>query len=99
MEFTRQLGVMAILVTGTLWLQSAGMAFLIHWARSFIARGIRGLDPMDVGCPHDPFRDCDGCLARSANSPVGRLLSMAMSSIMGVLLLFFGHQLFDCWLW
>src|SRR6266566_2256688 len=45
MEFTRQLGVAAILVTGTLWLQSAGMAFLIQWARSFIARGIRGLGP------------------------------------------------------
>ncbi len=45
MEFTRQLGVAVILVTGTLWLQSAGMAFLIHWARTFIARGIRGLGP------------------------------------------------------
>jgi len=45
MEFTRQAGVAVILVTGTLWLQSAGMAFLIHWARTFIARGIRGLGP------------------------------------------------------
>jgi voltage-gated potassium channel len=45
MEFTRQLGVAVILVAGTLSLQSAGMAFLIHWARSFIARGIRGLGP------------------------------------------------------
>jgi len=45
MEFTRQLGLAAIRVAGTLWLQSAGMAFLIHWARSFIARGIRGLGP------------------------------------------------------
>jgi voltage-gated potassium channel len=45
MEFTRQLGAAAILVIGTLCLQSAGMAFLIHWARTFIARGIRGLGP------------------------------------------------------
>jgi voltage-gated potassium channel len=45
MEFTRQAGVAVILITATLWLQSAGMAFLIHWARSFIARGIRGLGP------------------------------------------------------
>src|SRR5260370_34988585 len=45
MEFTRQAGVAVLLITATLWLQSAGMAFLIHWARSFIARGIRGLDP------------------------------------------------------
>ena len=45
MEFTRQLGVATILITVTLGLQSAGMAFLIHWARSFIARGIRGLGP------------------------------------------------------
>src|SRR6266567_561185 len=45
MEFTRQAGVAVVLVIGTLWLQSAGMAFLIHWARTFIARGIRGLGP------------------------------------------------------
>src|SRR5713101_4422853 len=45
MEFTRQAGVAVLLITATLWLQSAGMAFLIHWARSFIARGIRGLGP------------------------------------------------------
>jgi hypothetical protein len=45
MEFTRQLGVATILITMTLGLQSAGMALLIHWARSFIARGIRGLGP------------------------------------------------------
>jgi voltage-gated potassium channel len=45
MEFIRQLGLAAILVAGTLLLQSAGMALLIHWARSFIARGIRGLGP------------------------------------------------------
>jgi len=45
MEFIRQAGVAVILVTGTLWLQSAGMAFLIHWARTFIARGIKGLGP------------------------------------------------------
>jgi len=59
MEFTRQLGVAVILVTGTLWLQSA------EWpssslARTFIARGIRGLGPWMSVVP-DPLHDGDGC--------------------------------------
>jgi voltage-gated potassium channel len=45
MGFARQAGTAAILVALTLWLQSAGMALLIHWARAIIARGIRSLNP------------------------------------------------------
>jgi len=60
--------------------------------------GNQGTRSVDVGCPHDPLHDRDGCLAHSANSIVGRLLSLAISSIMGVRVLFFGHQLLDRWI-
>jgi voltage-gated potassium channel len=43
MGFTRQAGVAIVLVTATLWLQCAGMAVLIHWARASIGRGVRAL--------------------------------------------------------
>jgi voltage-gated potassium channel len=45
MGFTRQAGSAVVLVVLTLWLQSAGMAILIHLARTYIARGIRSLSP------------------------------------------------------
>jgi voltage-gated potassium channel len=41
MSFVREAGSAAVLVTLTLWLQSAGMATLIHWGRSHLARAIQ----------------------------------------------------------
>jgi len=49
MNFARQAGAAAVLVAATLWLQSAGMAVLIHWARACIARGLRDLGPWHAG--------------------------------------------------
>jgi voltage-gated potassium channel len=43
MTFASQASAAAILVIATLWLQGAGMAALIPWARACIARGIEGL--------------------------------------------------------
>jgi voltage-gated potassium channel len=43
MGFTRQAGIAIVLVTTTLWLQSAGMAVLIYWARASIDRGVKAL--------------------------------------------------------
>ena len=43
MTFANQVGAAAILVLATLWLQCAGMALLIQWARTCFARGIQGL--------------------------------------------------------
>jgi hypothetical protein len=45
MSFSGQIAVAAVLVILTLWLQSVGMAILIHWARIRIARGLSGLGP------------------------------------------------------
>ena len=41
MGCTRQAGVSVVLVTLTLWVQSAGMAVLIHWATVSIERGVQ----------------------------------------------------------
>jgi len=43
MGFVRQASAAAILVTMTLWLQSAGMAVLIDWAKACIGRGVQGM--------------------------------------------------------
>jgi hypothetical protein len=43
MGFVRQAGAGVILITVTLWFQSAGMAILIRWARTAIARGMNDL--------------------------------------------------------
>ena len=53
---------------------------------------------MDVGGSYDPLHDGDGCPAHSANCVVGRVLSLVVSSIMGVRFLFFGQQLLDGWI-
>lgn len=45
MGFTRQAIAAAILVALTLWLQSAGMAILIHWVRTSLPRVLKGLSP------------------------------------------------------
>jgi voltage-gated potassium channel len=44
MSFIRQASAIAVLVTLTLWLQSAGIAMLIHWGRSHEAGAVQRLD-------------------------------------------------------
>ena len=43
MGFVRQASAAALLVTMTLWLQSAGMAVLIDWAKARIGQGVQGM--------------------------------------------------------
>jgi len=43
MVFVRQAAVATMLVAATLWLQGAGMAILIFWARKSLARGLTAL--------------------------------------------------------
>jgi len=45
MLFTRQAVVATVLVAATLWLQGAGMAILICWARRALDREVRALRP------------------------------------------------------
>src|SRR5262249_33059542 len=43
MGFVRQASAAALLVTMTLWPQSAGMAVLIDWAKARIGQGVQGM--------------------------------------------------------
>jgi voltage-gated potassium channel len=46
MTFVRQTGIAVFLVTLTLWIQCAGIAVLIHWARASIERGVARLSSL-----------------------------------------------------
>jgi len=45
MSLLREIGVAALIVIITLWLQSAGLAALIHWVRHTLARDAHRLGP------------------------------------------------------
>jgi len=59
----------------------------------------QGARPCALGCAYGSIHNLDDCLARSANSALGGVLSLALSSIVGSLLLFLGCLVFDGWLW
>jgi len=44
MDYASQAGVATILAALTLWIQCAGMAVLIHWAKKSIERGVQNLN-------------------------------------------------------
>ncbi len=46
MTFARQAGTAVFLVTLTLWIQCAGIAVLIRWARASIERGVARLSSL-----------------------------------------------------
>jgi len=46
MTFARQAGAAVLLVTLTLWIQCAGIAMLIRWARASIERGVARLNAL-----------------------------------------------------
>jgi len=46
MNFARQAGIAVFLVTLTLWIQCAGIAVLIHWARASIESGVARLSSL-----------------------------------------------------
>lgn len=48
-DFARQASISVVLMTLTLLLHCAGMAVLIHWVRTCIAAGIKGLGPLRSG--------------------------------------------------
>jgi voltage-gated potassium channel len=46
MTFGREAGTAIVLVTLTLWIQCAGIAVIIRWARTSIQRGVAHLSPL-----------------------------------------------------
>jgi hypothetical protein len=99
MRFASQVGAAAILVTTTLCLQSAGHGHSYPLGKSLYCARNPGTELLEFLRAYDPVHDCNDRFAPAADSDVGRVLSLALSSIMGVLLLFLGHELFDRWIW
>jgi hypothetical protein len=89
MVFAREAGVATILVSITLWVQCAGMAVLIRLARAYLARSKNGLSPWRAGVHIVRFSAAMIVLHIVQILLWGRLLSLALSSNLGILLLFF----------
>src|SRR6266852_6586120 len=97
MIFLREANAAVVLVTLTLSLQCAGMAALISFAKSSIRRSQTRADPFRSA--HGAIDDCVHCLAHIRDSALGRVLSLALFSIMGICLLLFDKQLCHRRLW
>src|ERR1700720_1357903 len=87
MIFVREASAPVVLVTLTLSLQCAGMAAVIAWARpQFRTRRSRvGGDPFRHA--RDAIDDRVHWVARTRDSALGRVLSLALLSSMGICLL------------
>ena len=85
------------LVTLTLWLQSAGVAALIAWVRRALQGDmhIMGAFRLAALCATGNSR-CR--FARIGDYAVGRFLSLAFLTVVGLGGLLLGKQLFNSWL-
>jgi hypothetical protein len=96
--FLHRVGAELLLITLTLWLQSAGVAALIAWVRRALGR-----DTRKIGTPSFCRAGCaissGGCRsARIGDSAVGRFLSLALLAVVGLGGLLLSKQLFNPWL-
>ena len=94
-----QLGAGFLLVTSTLWLQSAGIAVLVARIRHAAEGDIHKNGPSARICAGREVHDSGGPSARIGDSAVGDLLSVDLFPDMGFSNLLLGMQLFDSWLW
>jgi hypothetical protein len=99
MTFARQACTAVFLVTLTLWIQCAGIAVLIYMARASIERGVARLSPLHGAILMIRFSILVIVLHFFADFLVVSVLPMVLSSVVGVRVLFFSHQLFDGRLW
>src|SRR5271154_2247414 len=99
MDFARQASAAVFLVTVTLLLQCAGMACPHPLGTGSHCTWDQGARLCTLGRAYGAFYNLDDCPAHSANSAVGRFLSLALSSLMGGLLLFLVFLLFSRWIW
>jgi len=99
MTFARQAGAAVFLITLTLSMQCAGIAVLISWARASVERGIARLSSLHAAVLMNPIFDSGDCSAFSADPRLVNVLPLVLSSVVGVLVLLFRHQLFHGRLW
>ena len=90
MTLFHEIGTAVLLIILTLWLQSAGLAALIFWVRRAVAGDLRAVSLYRTGGGTHSRGDR---FARCTNSLLGRLLSLALFTFVGICSLFFGQQL------
>jgi hypothetical protein len=86
------------LVTSTLWLQSAGTAVLGAWMRHAAEGDIHKNGPSTRIRAGREIHDRGGPSARLGDSAVDDPQSVELITLLGLSVLLFGEQLFDCWL-
>ena len=99
MTFAHQAGTAVFLVTLTLVIQCAGIAVLIRWARASIERGVARLSSLHGAVLMIRFSTLVIVTAFFADFLLVSVLPLVLSSVLGVLVLLFSHQLFDGRLW
>jgi hypothetical protein len=99
MTFARQAGAAVLLVTLTLSIQRAGIAVLISWARASVERGIARLSSLHAAVLMIRFSTLVIVLHFLQILRLVNVLPLVLSSVVGVLVLLFRHQLFHGRLW
>jgi hypothetical protein len=88
-----------LLVLLTLWLQCGGLVALIFWVRRALAADPHRLRPFRSTRTGGATHSCGDRFARSINSVLGRLLSLALPTVVGICCLLLGRQLCHRGVW
>jgi len=100
MALVREIGIAVRIVIITLWLQSAGIAALIHWVRHALASDANRLGPFRSAVLYSCAAHGRGNRSTwSIDSILGELLSLALLLVLGVCPLLLGQQLCHRVLW
>jgi len=90
MALIREIGIAVRIVIITLWLQSAGLAALIHWVRHALASEAHKLGPFRSAVRVVRLAAAVIVLHGVLNSILGELLSPALFLVLGIRPLFLG---------
>jgi len=99
MALIREIGITVLVVIITLWLQSVGLAALIHWVRHTLASDAHRLGPFRSAVLVVRLSAAVNRSTWSIDSILGELLSPALLLVLGVRPLLLGQQLCHFGLW
>ncbi len=93
--YVHRFGAELPLITLTLWLQSAGIAALVAWIRRTFEGDARQIGALRSVALVVRLTAAVVAPARAGDSAVGRLLSLAVLTVMGLGVLLLSKQLFN----
>ena len=96
--FLHRGGAELLLITLTLWLQTAGVAALIAWVRRALLSYSREIGTLSFGHAGCAIGNGDFRSARMGDSAVGGFLSLALLAVVGLGGLLLRKLLFNRWL-